>query len=342
MSRRLPVYLLLDASESMVGPPLKSVEEGVKLMLRTLAKNPYALETVHVSVISFAAGAQVLTPLTELQDVRLPPLSVRPGTAMGTALRLCRDCMARDVVRTTPERKGDYRPLVFLLTDGEPTDAWRGPASELRGMHPRPAVTALGCGDEADFACLTEIADAVLSLRDVSPEGMERLFSWVSASVAVSSRQLDSGEGADPWTVNLEKAPLMEGLRLVKYDDAPRRPARPRVFIHGTCRKTGGKYLVVYRADPGSDLYFSAGTYPLPDDFYSDGKAAGPQADGSLLRGRASCPYCGNDGMVFCRVCKTSYCWDPEDESDAYHCTGCGRSFELSSDGSFDVPGSQG
>jgi uncharacterized protein YegL len=342
MARRLPVYLLLDTSESMIGPPLRSVEEGVKLMLRTLMKNPFALETVHVSVISFAAGAQVLVPLTELQDVRLPPLSVRPGTAMGTALRLCRDSIVREVVRTTPDRKGDYRPLVFVLTDGEPTDEWRQPSAMLKGMHPRPAITALGCGDEAEFGCLTEIADAAVSLDDVSREGMERLFAWVSASVAVSSRAAGTQDPAEHWTVNLDKTPMQDGMRLVKYGDAPPRRARPRVFIHGTCRKTGGKYLVVYRADPNGPLYVSQGTFPLPDDFYTDGKASAAPADGSLLRGPATCPYCGNDGMVYCHVCKTSYCWDSEDSSDSYHCSGCGRTFELSSDGSFDVPGSQG
>jgi hypothetical protein len=171
---------------------------------------------------------------------------------------------------------------------------------------------------------------------------MERLFAWVSASVAVTSRAVGTGaDGAAHWTASLEKAPLKDGIRLVKSDDAPPRAARPRIFIHGTCRKTGGKYLVVYRADPSSSLYVSQGTFPLPYDFYADGKAAAP-ADGSLLRGPATCPYCGNDGMVFCHVCKCSYCWNSEDPADSYHCAGCGRTFELSSDGSFDVNGSQG
>ncbi|MDR1041691.1 MAG: VWA domain-containing protein [Deltaproteobacteria bacterium] len=342
MSRRLPVYLLLDVSESMIGPPLQSVEEGVRLMLRSLLKNPFALETVHVSVITFASRAETALPLTELSAAGLPPLSVRPGTALGAALRLCKDAIARDVVRTTPERKGDYRPLVFVLTDGEPTDEWRSAAAALRGMHPRPAITALGCGEEAEFGCLTEVADAAVGLEEVSREGMERLFSWVSASVAVSSRQLDASGGDQSWIVNLEKAPLQDGLRLVKYGDAPPRCARPRIFIHGVCRNTGRRYLIVYRADPFSRHYVASGTHPLPADFLKDGAAPGAPADGSLLVGSAPCPFCGNDGMVYCHVCQSSYCWDTDDPSETYTCTGCRRTFTLSSDGSFNVPGSQG
>jgi hypothetical protein len=267
---------------------------------------------------------------------------VRPGTALGAALRLCRDSIARDVILNSPERKGDYRPLVFILTDGEPTDEWRGPARELKSVRPRPLVTALGCGEEAGFAALTEIADSAVGLADLSPEGMERLFSWVSASVAFSSRALDGGQGEPSPGLSLEKAPLQEGLRLVRYGDAPAACARPRIFIHGVCRNTGGRYLIVYRADPFSRYYLSEGTHRLPEDFLADGAAPAPPAEGSLLTGPAPCPHCGNEAMVFCHVCGVSYCWDADDPAETYRCTGCNRTYTLSDEGPFEVPGSQG
>ena len=53
MSRRLPVYLLIDTSGSMRGEPIESVKVGIEAMLSTLRTDPYALDTVSISIITF-------------------------------------------------------------------------------------------------------------------------------------------------------------------------------------------------------------------------------------------------------------------------------------------------
>src|SRR5439155_14247146 len=90
--RRLPVYLLLDCSESMAGPAIESVQRGVEALIGELRGNPQALETAHISVITFAKRAQQVVPLTELITFQPPKLSVRTGTSLGEALRLLLDC----------------------------------------------------------------------------------------------------------------------------------------------------------------------------------------------------------------------------------------------------------
>lgn len=62
--RRLPIYLLLDTSGSMSGEPIEAVKNGVQLLETTLKQDPYALETAYISVITFDASAQQVTPLT--------------------------------------------------------------------------------------------------------------------------------------------------------------------------------------------------------------------------------------------------------------------------------------
>ena len=64
--RRLPVYFLLDISESMVGEPIRQVEEGLTTIVRELRSDPYALETVWLSIIGFAGKPMRITPLMEL------------------------------------------------------------------------------------------------------------------------------------------------------------------------------------------------------------------------------------------------------------------------------------
>ena len=64
--RRLPVFLVIDVSESMAGDNLRRMQEGIDALLTSLRSDPYALETVHLSVIAFAGVARTLAPLVEL------------------------------------------------------------------------------------------------------------------------------------------------------------------------------------------------------------------------------------------------------------------------------------
>lgn len=64
--RRLPIFLVIDVSESMAGDHLRHMQEGISRLLTTLRSDPYALETVYLSVIAFAGVARTLAPLVEL------------------------------------------------------------------------------------------------------------------------------------------------------------------------------------------------------------------------------------------------------------------------------------
>ena len=64
--RRLPIYFLIDISESMVGEPIQQVEEGLATIIQTLKTDPNAIETVWVSIIVFAGQPKTIVPLQEL------------------------------------------------------------------------------------------------------------------------------------------------------------------------------------------------------------------------------------------------------------------------------------
>ena len=120
--RRLPVYLLLDCSGSMAGEPIEAVKQGIKALLSELKGDPQALETACLSVITFNSTARQISPLTELMLFKEPELTAGGATALGGALTVLADCIRNEVRTSTPTQKGDWKPLVFLLTDGAPTD----------------------------------------------------------------------------------------------------------------------------------------------------------------------------------------------------------------------------
>lgn len=130
--RRLPVYLLLDTSGSMYGEPIEAVKNGVEMLLSTLRQDPYALETAYISIITFNSTAQQIVPLTDLINFNVPDLVASGTTALGEALTLVSDRIENEVQKTTAETKGDWRPLVFVMTDGAPTDDWKKALRNLK------------------------------------------------------------------------------------------------------------------------------------------------------------------------------------------------------------------
>ena len=197
MLRRLPVYLLIDCSESMIGPGIEAVRAGISSMVASLRRDPHALESVYLSVVTYDAKARVECPLTPLIDFQEPKLILRPGTSLGSALNLLADQIQSEVRKTTFMSKGDYRPLVLLLTDGQPSDDWRSPLQRIGAkISPRPAnIYAIGCGEDVDYAVLQSITDVVLRMDDMGPESFGKLFVWLTASVSSASQGI--GENID-------------------------------------------------------------------------------------------------------------------------------------------------
>src|SRR5260370_28178751 len=165
-TRRLPVYLLLDCSGSMAGDPIIAVNEGLGMIYRMLMYDPQALETVHMSVIRFSnhADQYVLTPIDQFQP---PTLSASGTTAMGAALRLLVQSVEQDLILNTPTQHGDFRPLVFLLTDGEPTDNYPDAIQQLKALRGsrKPTISALGCGSGVNKDRLHEVTENVFLIH---------------------------------------------------------------------------------------------------------------------------------------------------------------------------------
>jgi uncharacterized protein YegL len=210
-TRRLPVYILADVSGSMQGTPIESVKSGIRQLHRDLMGDPQAIESAYLSVITFSNGAQQLVPLTEVAAFLPPELTASGNTNFGDALRMLLDCFDRELVRTTPEQKGDWKPLVFILSDGAPTDtAWPMYAQQLRDRRPANII-AVACGDQADVNALKQVTEVVLQMHDVTPDAFRAFFSFVSASVKTTSAKV----GAIPDGSSITLPPPPPGITIV-------------------------------------------------------------------------------------------------------------------------------
>jgi uncharacterized protein YegL len=210
--RRLPVYLLLDVSGSMSGEPIEAVKNGLQLLHSALRKDPYALESAYISVITFESNVQQIVPLTELAQFQPPSLSAGGGTSLGAVLQKVTDCANSEVQKGTKEEKGDWKPIVFIMTDGSPTDSIESGLQSFKN-YKWGIVVACAAGQGADVSILQRITENVVKLDTADSATIAAFFKWVSSSISTSSKKIDE-QGSDasgnelpppPPEVNLAK-----------------------------------------------------------------------------------------------------------------------------------------
>lgn len=210
-SRRLPVYLVLDVSGSMSGEPIEAVRMGLRALLEDLQGDPNALDTVWLSVITFESQAKQLVPLTELGNFKEPNLQLGGSTALGPALNLLVNCIDKEVNKGSATQKGDWKPLVFIMTDGFPDSGWEKAADDLKKKRPGNII-ACAAGPGADDKPLKRITEVVVRLQDTKPGTLGAFMAWVSASIATTSASVASKGQAE---INLPALPADKGIVLV-------------------------------------------------------------------------------------------------------------------------------
>lgn len=348
--RRLPVFFLLDCSESMVGEKLSQMEEGLSTIVKTLRSDPHALETVYISIIAFAGIAKTIAPLIELASFYPPKLPIGGGTSLGAALEVLMASIDNSVIKTTSDQKGDWKPIVYLFTDGHPTDNFNQAVSRWNSAYAKKVtLIAVGLGKSADFGVLRLLTENVIAFEYAQEGDFKKFINWVTASIVAQSKSVGEGTNANGFPSLDERV-----LKIVK--DPPSAVADETcVTLIGRCQKTRKPYIIKYEKDT-QDLAVSeirievpfftlAGCYPLEEDYFawSDPKTLNLKVNTSELKGTPGCPYCGAQSAFAVCHCGKILCIDKLNEVQCPWCENNVSFSPTSSDVSgFDVNRSRG
>ena len=177
----------------MRGEPIESVKVGLEAMLSSLRQEPFALESVNISIITFDRDVKQILPLTPLDELQLPEISTPESgpTHTGMALKLLCDRIDKEVRLSSPDQKGDWMPLLFIMTDGKPSDVqlYREMIPEVK-KRKFVGIIACAAGMSAKTEPLKELTDTVYSLDTLDSASFKKFFKWVSDSIGVGNRSI--------------------------------------------------------------------------------------------------------------------------------------------------------
>jgi uncharacterized protein YegL len=191
--RRLPVYLLIDTSGSMKGEPIEAVNAGLQTLVSSLRRDPQALETAHLSIITFDREARVVLPLTPVGELQLPLIETPDSgpTMTGAALELVCQRVDAEVRTQSTDAKGDWKPILFIMTDGSPSDSQKYnemvPECKKRKF---AAITACAAGMKARIEALKTLATSIVTLDTCDGATFAQFFLWVSASISSGAQSV--------------------------------------------------------------------------------------------------------------------------------------------------------
>ena len=155
MSQVLPFYLVCDESGSMRGEPIRAINSCLPDIHSEIGSNPVVADKTRFCIIGFSGLARIVLPLADLSAISVIPAIAyhSGGTKYGAAFELLYDTIADDVGRLKANGDQVYRPAVFFLSDGRPSDRqqWHAPHQRVTDpdwpMHPN--ILAFGFGKAA-------------------------------------------------------------------------------------------------------------------------------------------------------------------------------------------------
>jgi uncharacterized protein YegL len=177
----------------MKGEPIEAVNAGLQTLIASLRRDPQALETACLSIITFDREAKLILPLTPIEELQVPNI-VTPDagpTNTGAALELVCQRVDQEVRILSTDVKRDWKPLLFIMTDGAPSDIqkYKAMVPECKKRH-FAAITACAAGMNAKIDMLKDLANNIVSLDTCDSATFSQFFAWVSASISSGAQSV--------------------------------------------------------------------------------------------------------------------------------------------------------
>jgi uncharacterized protein YegL len=181
--------LVVDTSGSMAGPKIEQLIEGIRGFKEDVESDELARKRVDLAIVAFGDGVRTVTPFSAIDEFEPPHLAAGGETPMGAAL-----LQGMELIRARKDEYRQsgmdyYRPWLFLITDGVPTDMrpgdpmWQNVVAELhRGEQSKEFLTFIVGVDSADMELLTQLSPPERPPARLQAGRFREMFVWLSKS----------------------------------------------------------------------------------------------------------------------------------------------------------------
>lgn len=184
---RCPCILLLDCSGSMNGAPIQELNNGLRTFQQQLSNDDLASKRVEVTVLTFDTDVRVINEFEVAENFEPKELIAGGLTSMGRAIERAINMLEQRKAVYKANGISYYRPWIFLLTDGEPTDDYFNAMNAVHEEEKKKQFAFFAVGIQgANMEILKQI-----SVREPLPlKGLNftSLFQWLSNSMSSVSR----------------------------------------------------------------------------------------------------------------------------------------------------------
>lgn len=191
---RCACVLLLDTSGSMFGDPINALNEGLRTFKENLKQDSLAKKRIEVAIVTFDSNVNIVQDFVTAEQFQPPTLTAGGSTHTGSGINIALDMIQNRKSKYRANGISYYRPWVFMITDGEPTESDQivaQGAQRIKEEEARKGVAFFAVGVEgANMSRLSQIvARTPLKLKGLN---FQELFLWLSVSMqSISQSKTD-------------------------------------------------------------------------------------------------------------------------------------------------------
>jgi uncharacterized protein YegL len=217
--RTMTLFFVIDASGSMDGSKIGAINAAIDEVIPALKEvsDENADAQIKVAVLEFSSGARWITAsgTVGVDQFYWNHIDAAGVTDLGAACKALNEKLStKGFMR---EATGSFAPVIFLMSDGEPTDDWEGGLNTLKqNKWFKVAVkVAVAIGDDANKDVLVSFTGAEEAVLEVHSAAMlKKMIKFVSVrSSQVASTGSDTSDAQGDMGDEQKQAKLNAALQ---------------------------------------------------------------------------------------------------------------------------------